>query len=61
VIAALQQLEMLEHVHAEQYFVDSHALDNTGIDVVELDASQCELIEASTISWDPAPCTVVID
>ena len=49
-IAALYQFEMLEHVHAEQYLVDGHALDNTGIDVVELDVSQSELVEACAIS-----------
>ena len=49
VIAALNQFEILEHVHAEQYFVDSHALDNTGFDVVELDVAQSELVETCEV------------
>ena len=49
IIAALYQFEMLEYVHAEQNLVDSHALDDTGFDVVELDVTQCEMLETREV------------
>lgn len=34
---ALNQLEMPEHIHPEQYFVAAHARDDAGADLVQLD------------------------